>query len=280
METRLASAATSGSSRTWPASSAPALSKEHVAQQIDDLRPQRARAVAVGHGLLDGTQARRRVARGYGLHQRQHRRPAGEPEHAVHVVQRHGLLGKRQRLVEQRDRVAQATAGAAGQDRKRQLLHRRSLGGGHAAELVDELHGADAAKRQVLAAGANREGHSMRLGGGQHEQRAGRRFFQRLQQGVFRRGGQLVNLVDDVDLVATAGGRELRLLTQQPHVVDAAVRGRVHFQQIDERAGGNVAWQWSQAAQGSGCTPSRQLTALASRRAAVVLPVPRSPENR
>ena len=50
-----------------------------------------------------------------------------------------------------------------------------------------------------------------------------------------------MDLVNDVDLVAPACGRELRLLAKQPHVVDAAVRGRVHLHQIDERAGGNVA---------------------------------------
>ena len=38
--------------------------------------------------------------------------------------------------------------------------------------------------------------------------------------------------------------------------------------------------QFAQRLQGSGWMPSRQLMAFASSRATVVLPVPRSPENR
>ena len=61
-----------------------------------------------------------------------------------------------------------------------------------------------------------------------------RRLLERLQQGVERLAGELVGLVDDVDLVLALGGRESDLFTQVPHLVDAAVARRVDLDQVEE----------------------------------------------
>ena len=67
-------------------------------------------------------------------------------------------------------------------------------------------------------------------------------FLQRLEQGVLRRCGKLVNLVDDVDLVAPAGTARIGFA----HAAAArhprcCARGRVHLHQVDEDAGGDRA---------------------------------------
>jgi hypothetical protein len=58
-------------------------------------------------------------------------------------------------------------------------------------------------KFEVLGAAANRGQHLVRVGGGQHEDNMGGGFLERLQQGRGGRLGQLVDLVEDVDLPAT-----------------------------------------------------------------------------
>ena len=45
--------------------------------------------------------------------------------------------------------------------------------------------------------------------------------------------GELMRLVDDVDLVRPLGGLEQRPLADLPHVVDPALRGRVHLDHIE-----------------------------------------------
>src|SRR5262245_39278638 len=50
-------------------------------------------------------------------------------------------------------------------------------------------------------------------------------------------GGELVHLVDDVDLVAPAGRRVLHVLPQRADLVDAPVGGAVDLDHVDDRAG-------------------------------------------
>ena len=62
-----------------------------------------------------------------------------------------------------------------------------------------------------------------------------RRLLQRLEQRVERIAGEHVRLIDDVDLVRAAGGRQVHLLAQVAHLVDAAVRSRVDLDQVERR---------------------------------------------
>ena len=78
--------------------------------------------------------------------------------------------------------------------------------------------------------------HLVRLGGGQHEPHARRRFLEDLQQGVERLAGEPLRLVDDVDLLAALHGRGGRLLPQLARVLDAAVAGGVDLDDVQVRA--------------------------------------------
>ena len=91
-----------------------------------------------------------------------------------------------------------------------------------------------------------------------------------------------MHFVDDIDLVAAFAGREGDFIAQVAHIVDAGVRGRVYLDQDPESAFSLMAFAIGDrrcrvAGAGSSCV---QLTAFASSRAMVVLPVPRGPLNR
>jgi len=74
-----------------------------------------------------------------------------------------------------------------------------------------------------------------------------RRFLKRLEQGVERVRRQHVHLVDEVHLVAAAGGRVLHVVEQLASVVHLGARGGIDLDQIDEpplvdlAAGGTLA---------------------------------------
>ena len=57
-----------------------------------------------------------------------------------------------------------------------------------------------------------------------------RRLLDDLQERVPGRVGQLVRLVEDVDLVAPLDGLEHDALADLAHVVDAALRRRIHLE--------------------------------------------------
>ena len=94
---------------------------------------------------------------------------------------------------------------------------------------VFELHRPEA---EVLAAGANRLRDILRLGGGQHEDDVPGRLLERLQKRVEGRIGNLVCLVQDVDLEAVAGRPVAGSLAQFPDFIDAAVGGGVDFNHV------------------------------------------------
>ena len=81
--------------------------------------------------------------------------------------------------------------------------------------------------------------HLLGVGGGEHEHHVAGRFLQRLQQGAGGVGGQLVDLVDDVDLPA-APGAERDPGQQVPHLVQASVGGGVEFLDVHRRPAADV----------------------------------------
>ena len=72
----------------------------------------------------------------------------------------------------------------------------------------DDVVDADAAEVEALAARVDRLGNLVRVRGREDEDDVAGRLLERLEQRVERRSREHVDLVDDVDLVAPAGGRE------------------------------------------------------------------------
>ena len=97
--------------------------------------------------------------------------------------------------------------------------------------------GSDRAEIEALHPREDRRRDLARIRGREHEDDVRRRLLQRLQQGIERGLGQLVDLVDDVDLVLAARRRVLHVLAERPDLFDAPVRGAVDLDHVDERAG-------------------------------------------
>ncbi len=95
-------------------------------------------------------------------------------------------------------------------------------------------------KAEVLAARANGLRNILRLRRRHHEDDVRRRLFQRLQQRIERRLGNLVRFVENVDLVAVAGRRIARRIAQFANLIDAAIGGRVNLDHVDRIALANL----------------------------------------
>ena len=107
--------------------------------------------------------------------------------------------------------------------------------GGDPAHVLAQRVGVEQVELQVLGAAADRVGHLLRVGRGEHEHDVRRRLLERLQQRRLGRLRQHVHLVEDVHLVAP-GRAERGLLDEVAHRVDAVVARRVEFVHVVARA--------------------------------------------
>ena len=104
---------------------------------------------------------------------------------------------------------------------------------GNHLELRENVVELDGVKAEVLAARADGLRNIFRLGRRHHEDDVRRRLFEGLEQGIEGGLGDLVGFVEDVDLVAVAGGRIARSVAQLANLVDAAIGGRVDLDHVD-----------------------------------------------
>ena len=97
------------------------------------------------------------------------------------------------------------------------------------AQVRHDVGNADAVEVVGLAAGEDRGDDLVLLRRRQDEDGVCRRFLQRLEEGVEGRGAQHVDLVDDIDAVASDLRRDLYLFQQGLDVLDAVVGGRIQL---------------------------------------------------
>ncbi len=90
---------------------------------------------------------------------------------------------------------------------------------------------------EVLGAAADGGQHLVRIGGGQHEHHVRRRFLEGLEQGVGRRRGEHVDLVEDVHLGAARASRGRPGSMRLAHVLDPVVGGGVELLEVVGAAG-------------------------------------------
>ena len=142
-------------------------------------------------------------------------------------------------LVHDGERIAHGAVAGLGEQRERGFVRGDAFGGGDGAELGHDVVQLDGVEAEVLAARADGLGNVLGLGGGHHEDDVLGRLFQRLQQGVEGGVGDLVGFVEDVDLVAVAGGAVAGGVAQLADLVDAAIGGGVDLDDVDGVAGAN-----------------------------------------
>ena len=138
----------------------------------------------------------------------------------------------RDRLVEQRQRIAHRAFGGARDDAERFRLDLDAFFRRDVGQMPHQHVGLDPAEVKTLAARQHRDRDFADFGGGEHEFGVLRRLLQRLQERVEGRRRQHVDFVDDVDLVAGAGRRIAHAVIDLAHVVDAGMGRGVHFQHV------------------------------------------------
>ncbi len=164
-----------------------------------------------------------------------------QTQDAAHRVGRHDVratgIAIQRELVEQTLGIPQAAGRLARDERQRLILDGEALPVADRAKPPDRAGQWNAAKVKSLAAGGDRVRKLVRLGGRQDELHMRRRLFQRLEEGVERVPGELMRLIDNVELHPQLGRRVLDLLAQVANVIDPAIRRRVDLDNVDRRAG-------------------------------------------
>jgi len=100
---------------------------------------------------------------------------------------------------------------------------------GDMEEMIPDIGHRNAMEFIPLAAGKDGQRNLFRLRGGQDEKDVGRRFFQRLQEGVEGLLRQHVDFIDDIDFFAACRGKGPDRFLQRPDFLDAPVRSGIDF---------------------------------------------------
>ena len=145
--------------------------------------------------------------------------------------------GRGGELVERRDRVAERAARGARDQRERRVGDVDPLAVGDPAQHLHQVGEPRPLEDERLAARAHGRQHLLQLGRAEDEQQVRRRLLDQLQQRVPRGVGELVRLVEDVDLVLPLDRLQHDAVADVADVVDAALRRRVHLDHVERRAG-------------------------------------------
>ena len=159
---------------------------------------------------------------------------AGEAHH----VGRH-RVGHDAALFQQAQGVAHAAFGSRRNQAQGLVVGLDAALVGDHAQMGRDFVQRDGMEVKALAPRMNRGQHLFRFRRRQDEHDVFRRLFQGLQQSVPGIGREHVGFVDDVDFVAAAGRGKVDALVQVLDVFHAAVRRRVHLQDVEGTALGN-----------------------------------------
>src|SRR5713226_6285635 len=110
----------------------------------------------------------------------------------------------------------------------------------HEEQTINDLSRGYTLKVERLAVRNDGGQHFMYICRGQDKDRIGRRFLQRLEQGITGFRGKHVRFVKYIDLILTCGGRHHYLLAQVTNTVDTTIGGGVNLDDIERVAGGDL----------------------------------------
>ncbi len=185
--------------------------------------------------LVEQGDARRAVAADEVVDERLDDLGVGEAEEVANgrLVDPVGCRG--QELVQHRLGVAHPTGGETGDEVDRGRIGLATVGGEDAAQLALDLRHGQTADVVTLEPRQDGRGEGRRLGRGEHEDDEVGRFLERLQERVPGVLGDLVRLVEDVDLAPQVARRIRQALAQVTDRVDAAIAGGVDLDQVEGR---------------------------------------------
>ena len=209
------------------------LHEQQVPKVLDQVGDEPSEILALLRQLLDEEERARRVAVDDHVAQPKQRLLVDRADELEHRLRVDRARGRRGELVERRDGVAERAARSAGDERERGVLCLDPLSVGDATKQRDEVGQPRALEDERLAARAHRREHLLRLGRAEDEDEMGRRLLDELQKRLPRCIGELVRLVEDVDLRAALDRLENDPLADLADVVDPALRGGVHLDDVE-----------------------------------------------
>ena len=215
------------------------LDEHEVTQVLEQVGDEPSEVLAVLGELLEVCERPRRVAVDDEVADPEQRLLLDCAEHLEHVLDGDLRAGRRRELVENRLGVAVGAARAAGDQRQGGVGRVDPVRVGDAPELRHELGQPRPLEHEGLTARAHRRQHLAQVGGAEDEDEVGRRLLDQLQERVPGGVRELVRLVEDVDLVAPLGRLEDDALADLADVVDPALRGGVHLDDVERGAVGD-----------------------------------------
>ncbi len=172
-------------------------------------------------------------------------RLVGRLEEEVHVHHAEGVAegvgaeggaDERDGLVEEGEGVAEGAVALACDEHERLSLGLDRLLGADLLQPSYDLRHGDAPEVEPLRPREDRREDLVRLGGGEDEEDVRRRLLQRLQERVEGALREHVDLVEDVDLLLRALGRDADGVAQLADVVHLVVRGGVNLDDVHRAA--------------------------------------------
>jgi len=160
---------------------------------------------------------------------------SGQPQGFQNGGGVHGAAGSGA-LIQKGEPVPQGAVRQAGQKLRAVVRQGDGLPLCHKCQPGGDILRGDALKGEALAAGENRGGHLVQLGGSENEHQVLGGFLQNFQQSVERGDGEHMDFVDDVYALFHMGGGVDSLVPQGADLIDAVVGGGVQLQHVQEAA--------------------------------------------
>ena len=215
------------------------LDEEQVTQVLEQVVDEPREVLSLVGELLDEGKEAGRVAVDDQVAEAEERLLVDRPEKLEDGLDGDLAVGRGRKLVERRDRVAEAPTCAAGDQRERGVRGLDLLSVGDQAQELRQLGEAGPREEERLAARAHRGEDLVELGRAEDEDEVRRRLFDQLQERVPGGIRQLVRLVEDVDLEAALDRLEDDVVADLADVVDPALAGGVHLDDVQRDAVGD-----------------------------------------
>ena len=208
--------------------------QEDPAEEGDGLGDEATQVYSLGHHLRNQLEGRLGVLFHHGVGEPHRSICLCQPNGPAHALDINGPAPEGGDLLEQAQGIARRSPGLAGDQPRSRGLEPVPLLAGHRRQVFGQDFGADCVEVEPLRPATDGVEQLVRLGGGEDEVDMARRLFQRLEQGVSRRLGEHVGLVEDEHparpLAHCDGG------DAHPYVADVVhrvVRGGVEFDHVE-----------------------------------------------
>ena len=215
------------------------LHEQQLAEVVDQVDDETADVLSLLGELLDLDEGAGRIAIDDRVAEPEERVLLDPADELEHVLDRDRVPGCGGELIERRDGVSEGAVRAARDECECSVRRVDALAFADAAEHGDELLQPGPLEHECLATRADGGEDAREVGRAEDEDEVRWRLLDQLQQGVPRLGGELVCLVDDVDLVTALDRLQHGSFTNLADVVDAPLRCRVHLDDVERAAVGD-----------------------------------------